>query len=311
MAAKPLHALRLASLSLALCLAGGRTGLADYTVNFDDLPLAPNSFYNGGTSNGPIIPGPYGPVRDGSFQSGGATFGNRYDLTYGSWGGFAVSNTSDTTTPGLRNQYSAITGTGRGPGADNYGVASGYADTTPTTFDPTPFDPTDPAELMALPTMNLPAGAAILGMYVTNTTYAALSMLQGDGFAKKFGGDTGNDPDFFKLTAYGTDAAGRALANSVDFFLADFRFADNAQDYVVTDWRYMDLSSLAGASRVHFNISTSDVGPYGLNSPAYFAVDDIVLAPGPQAVPEPSSLALVLAGAGTATFALRRGRRTR
>jgi hypothetical protein len=37
------------------------------------------------------------------------------------------------------------------------------------------------------------------GVYVTNTTYAYNSMRDGDMFAKKFGGPTGNDPDWYKL----------------------------------------------------------------------------------------------------------------
>lgn len=272
---------------------GGQLCRADSIVTFDDLPLAPNSFWNGPDPGGTIVDGPYGPVNVGRFTSGGTSFVNRYDLTYGSWSGFAYSNTTDTTTPGFTNQFSAITGTGRGPGQDNYAVASGYDNVQPTLFDPDPFDPTDPADLLALPWFELPALSAIKGMYVTNTTYAALSMLYGDSFAKKFGGASGDDPDYLKLSVYGLDEAGNPLAQSVEFYLADFRFADNALDYIVTDWTYLDLSALSSARKLAFNLSSSDVGDYGMNTPAYFAVDDILL----RAVPEPSSLALGLCGA--------------
>lgn len=280
----------------------GRPCLADSVVTFDDLSLAPNSYWNGPDPDGTIVDGPYGPVNAGRFTSGGASFENRYDLTYGSWSGFAYSNTTDTTTPGYLNQFSAITGSGRGPGADNYGVAFGYADLEPNLFDPNPFDPSDPAQLFGLPTIGLPTGSLIEGMYVTNTTYAALSMLTGDGFAKPFGGATGNDPDWFKLTAFGTDANGQALSSFVEFYLADFRFDDNSLDYILADWAYMDLSSLAGARSLHFNLSSSDVGDYGMNTPAYFAVDDIQI----RAIPEPSSLALVVLGAAGVAASLRR-----
>lgn|GEM_PF-4041485 len=36
--------------------------------------------------------------------------------------------------------------------------------------------------------ITLPAPAMVLGFYVNNTTYAALSMRDGDFFVKKFGG---------------------------------------------------------------------------------------------------------------------------
>lgn len=273
----------------ALLVALSGSGRADQIVDFDDLSLAPNSYWSGPDPNGTILKGPYGDVNAGRFTSHGTTFNNRYGMTYGNWSGFAYSNTTDTTTPGYQNQFSAFTGSGRGPGADNYGVAFGYAEVEPTLFDPDPFDPSDPAQLKSLPTFIMPVGSQIAGMFVTNTTYAALSMLRGDSFARKFGGPSGDDPDWFKLTAYGTDAEGKALGVAVDFYLADFRFEDNSLDYVVSDWRYVDLSSLSGAAELHFNVSSSDVGPYGMNTPGYFAVDDILLTT--AAVPEPSSIA--------------------
>ena len=64
-------------------------------------------------------------------------------------------------------------------------------------------------------------GKVIDGMYVTNGTYAYLSMLNGDAYAKKFGGVSGNDPDWFKLTI--RKWYNGILANdSVTFYLADY-----------------------------------------------------------------------------------------
>ncbi|WP_158633532.1 DUF4465 domain-containing protein [Tautonia sociabilis] len=266
----------------------GRAGRADQIVDFDDLLLPPGSYWNGPDPGGTIVDGPFGPVNVGSFSSRGITFVNRYDLTFGSWSGFAYSNSSDTTTPGFVNQFSAITGTGLGPGQDTYGVAFGYDDLEPNLSDPDPFDPTDPADLLALPYFELPELARIEGMYVTNTTYTTLSMRFGDSFAKPFGGATGNDPDFFKLTVYGLDASGVPLVDSVEFYLADYRFNDNSLDYIVTEWAYLDLSPLAGARTIAFNLSSSDVGAFGMNTPAYFAVDTIRFS----MVPEPASLAM-------------------
>ncbi len=282
--------------SALLALAGSSTpsATADSVATFDDLTLPTDSYFNGPAPDGQIVDGPYGPVTVGTFTSAGAQFVNKYDNTYGSWSGFAYSNTTDTTSAGYTNQFSAITGVGHNHSA-NYGIAFGYDDVEPNLFDPIPFDPTNKADLARLPQFTIPIGAIIGGMYVTNTTYAVLSMLMGDSFAKKFGGTSGNDPDWFKLSAYGTDAAGNVLSTSVDFYLADFRFADNSLDYIVESWAYMDLSALSGASTLYFNVSSSDAGNYGMNTPGYFAVDDITFR-STAAVPEPSSLMLCAAG---------------
>ena len=56
-------------------------------------------------------------------------------------------------------------------------------------------------------------------MLVTNTTFAFLSMQNGDEFAKQFGGDDGNDPDFFKVTFRGFDEENTQgnITGEVDF----------------------------------------------------------------------------------------------
>ncbi|HMO36139.1 MAG TPA: DUF4465 domain-containing protein, partial [Gemmatales bacterium] len=51
----------------------------------------------------------------------------------------------------------------------------------------------------------------------------------------------------------------------------------------------VDLSGLgAGTSALTFELTSSDVGPFGMNTPAYFAMDNLVVA-----VPEPGTMALV------------------
>lgn len=279
---------------ISLALAQAATAQAGI-ANFDDLALPPESFENGPLPGADIVDGPNGPVAVGFFESGGVKFINRYDLTFDSAGGFAYSNQTDSTTPGFENQYSAFAGTGVGPGADNYGVSFGYLDQKANSIQDFDFDPSDVAQLAQLPYFELPVGQQIQSVRLTNTTYAALSMLTGDSFAKKFGGATGNDPDFLKLTAYATDVSGFPLPQSVDFYLADYRFGDNSLDYIVDTWELMDLSSLGGARKIYFNLSGSDIGAFGLNTPTYFAIDEIQFAP----IPEPSTfILLALAGAG-------------
>lgn len=244
-------------------------------VDFEGL--APPTAYTGPGG------GSYYNGSDGStgFSSGDGWFTNTYNTTYGSWDGFAYSNTTDTTTAGFTNQFSAYPGSGVG-GSTNYGI--GY----------------ESAYHGRKPTLSLGAvtgedyNTVISGMYVTNTTYAALSMLEGDSFAKKFGGADGNDADWFKMNVKGITETGYT-ANSLDFFLADFRFADNSKDYIVDEWTWMDLSGLGNVIGVEFGFTSSDVGSYGMNTPAYFALDDFN-GTAPSAVPVPAAVWLLGSG---------------
>ncbi len=198
-----------------------------------------------------------GSALAGGFVSRGLHLNNSFNPTFGSWGGWAVSNTTDTETPGFQNQYSAVAGGGAG-GSATYAVASAFpGGTAPTISIVSPL-----------------SGRAIESLMVTNTTYAARSMRDGDAFAKKFGGVSGDDPDFFLLTIDGRDD-NDASVGTVEFYLADFRFADNSQDYIVDQWTKVDTSSLTTASRLEFSLSSSDVGTFGMNTPAYFAADQI------------------------------------
>ncbi len=228
------------------------------TTRFEDLGirLANESFDNGAGGNG-------------QFVSDGLILNNAYNATYGSWSGWAISNTTDTTTPGYLNQYSAIAGAGA-YGSRTYAVSSGYAANLPSI------------------TRASDNGVGFQQLSITNTTYAALSMANGDTFAKQFGGDDGSDPDWFLLTIEGVDEAGESVG-TVEFYLADFRFDDDSLDYIVDDWTVVDVSSLGSAVKLEFALSSSDVGSFGMNTPAYFAVDDIVIAqPIDPANPAPS-----------------------
>ncbi len=260
-------------------------------VDFDDLSLDAESAWIGPDPLGVDAVDPWGGMlRVGNFHSRGAELVNRYNTTYGSWSGFAYSNMTDTTTPGFGNLLSAYAGSGCDPGEDNYAIGYGYVDQ----LDTADFD-----QLQQLPYIELPAGAHVQTARVTNTTYTALSMLQGDSFSKQFGGPGGHDPDWLQLTVYGTDTSSALLPESVSFFLADYRSDDDLQDYLVKDWTTVDLSQLTDARRLYFNLASSDVGDWGMNTPASFAIDQIVLTE----APEPSSLVMMAVGACVAAAA--------
>lgn len=234
-------------------------------IDFEDLSLANDSYYF--------------PTKTTTFTSGNATFQHNYDDTFGSWYGFVYSNKLDTVTPGFENQFSAYASS-----VSNYGLA--YYSTYST----------------ALPTITFDAPTTLSSALFTNTTYATLSMLNGDFFAKKFGGASGNDADWFKLQITGHDQTGTATG-TVDFYLADFRFTDNSQDYVVRDWTSVNLSALGEVSSLTFTMDSSDVGLFGINTPTYFAIDNIVTA---MPVPEPDELVMLALGLATISSVSRR-----
>jgi hypothetical protein len=228
---------------VALSLTGAvRADIAD----FEDLVLTPESYWNGSDGSG-------------GFVSGGAHFSNSYNFDWGSWDGFSYSNSRDTTTEGMAGQYDAITGSGQG-GSANYAISYiGW---------------------VSPPTVTLSNPGVVNGVYVTNCSYPYYAMRDGDMFSKRFGGAAGDDPDWFMLTITGKDADG-AATGSVDFYLADYRSPDNSADYIVDTWQYIDLTSLGVVESLEFTLSSSDVGDWGMNTPAYFAIDTLVGGPAP------------------------------
>ncbi len=259
----------LLGLVTSACLFG-QTTHADTVIDFNELDAwtfsgASGSYYNGNSGNGSNSNG-------WTSGSGGASvyFGNEYNSAWGGfWNGFAYSNVNDPTTADFTNQYAAITGTGFG-GGGNYAV--GYAG------DHAFFD--------------LPTGQRATSIQLTNTTYAGLAMEQGDSFSKKFGGASGNDPDYFLVTLTGYSQWGGSgdVTGSLDFYLADYRFADNSLDYIIRDWTEVNLSVLGHASSIRLTFEGSDMGSFGLNTPAYVALDHLRLT----AIPEPHSAGVLV-----------------
>ncbi len=230
---------------------------AQTIATFEDLSLQSNSYWDGSTS-------PSGTT----FNNGNAIFPNYYDAAFSYWAsGWAYSNMSDSVTAGFTNLYSAIP-------AKGYNNSSNYI----------------VGQQDAIINMNSNAiGKVVNGFYVTNGTYAALSMKNGDQFAKKFGSltnangdvDGTNGEDWFKLTVKKW-LNGVLTNDSVDFYLADFRFANNSQDYIVTDWQWVDLSSLGNVDSLKFSLTSSDVSSFGMNTPSFFCLDNFTTSDIPQ-----------------------------
>lgn len=255
--------LRLTAVGLALAgaLAAGIAPATPLVVDFSDLTLPANSFFNGGPTSG-----------TSAWTSQGVSFGNSFTDWGGgftSWNGFAYSNVNDTTTGAFTNQYAAITGTAFAGSIYAVGYAGSQA------------------------FINLPVGYRPGSVLVTNTTYAALDMANGSAFSRQFG-----PGDFLSVTFTGYADAGAtgSPTGSKTFYLADFL---DGKSLIVNTWQLIDLSPLTlqgSPASVGLSWASSDVGDFGINTPTYVALDALTLAP----VPEPAAWAIIAAAAGVA-----------
>lgn len=226
-----------------------QTAKTQSIATFENLNLTTNSAW-------------YGSDNSGGFTDAGFFFKNSFtDFGGGmfSWSGFAYSNKTDTITSGYTNQFSAITGKGV-LNSSNYVVS--YVN----------YDWMNNYQ-MKPNVLKLSNPQVISGFYATNSVYAYYSMLNGDGaLAKKFGGASGSDPDWFKLQIKGYRNGN--MTDTVNFYLADFRFSNNTQDYILKTWEWVDLTNLGIVDSLSFGLTSTDNGAYGMNTPAYFCLDN-------------------------------------
>ena len=220
---------------------------AETVVDLEDVNPGSNSFYNGADLAG-------------GFVSGEVEFGNTFDTSFFSWSGFAASSVTNSTTPGFENQYASANGAGAS-GSATYAVG----------FDSSFGQETD--------VLSFRQPVWLEGLWINNTAYSALSMQFGDAFAKPFGGTDGTDPDYFQLTISGRDANQQWLG-STSILLADFRAPEVGLDFIQTDWSYVPMDGLGPeVESLHFDLVSSDLGPFGMNTPAFFALDDLTYTP--------------------------------
>ena len=73
------------------------------------------------------------------------------------------------------------------------------------------------------------------------------------------------------------------MTGTKEYYLADLRDAEKA--YIINDWRYVDLSGLGKVAKLGFELSSTDNGDYGMNTPAYFCFDNFG-AEGTEVLPD-------------------------
>ena len=215
-------------------------------ATFENLELAEESYWNGTDDSG-------------SFISGGYKFENGHQVyDYGEWGtfdycyGFFYTNRTATTYTGdaVNEQYNSAVGSGA-EGSSSY-----------ATYNLNLFD--DPKGVEVLGDEQV-----ISGCYLTNNAYAYLSMKNGENSTKQF-----QQGDWFKLTITGLNAEGEQTG-TVDFYLADLTSENEADHYILDEWRWCDLTPLGAVKRLEFNMSSTDNNEWGMNTPAYFCMDNL------------------------------------
>jgi len=181
-------------------------------------------------------------------------FSNYFEnSSYTFWSGFSVSNNTDKTTEGMDNQYS-VYGNGGVGGSEKFAIVyDGWYDGA--TFEK--------------PFCKFPAGQEFKfkGLWINNATYVVLDVKNGSAFTKKF-----TDGDWFKIIITGYNSAGNKTA-AVEFYLADFR---NGKNFICSDWTFVNLSVLGKVNKLGFAFDSSDKGAYGVNTPQYACIDDVI-----------------------------------
>lgn len=179
-----------------------------------------------------------------SFTTSGLEFSNSYDTTYGSWEGFAVSARVNTTDKTYENQYSPITG--EAFSGSNFAVVY---------------------QGIEVPTLRHTTPVNFRSLRITNGTYPYFAIYEGNQYSKKFA-----DGDWFKIIITGYDDSD-APTGAVEVYLADFR---NGKSFILNSWMPVDLSPIDECTSLKFTFDSTDKGDYGVNTPTYAIIDDIV-----------------------------------
>lgn len=219
------------------------------TVGFEDLTLQSNSNYlmfNDETLNdGATIIISYDEEEEININLHG-------DIEYGFLAGFDVSNVTDPSyinysLPLAAQPFSGANAT------DNYAIAFVNVDFMGP--DPTA---TIPVEVTF---ENIPDNYFLDHLFIANGAIA-YNYIQDYYPGQNF---------YFDLIIKGYNE--NELIDSVIVHLADFR---NGASHVIEDWEKIDLTDLATATQLTFDLrSNDDEGGYGINTPAYFALDEI------------------------------------
>lgn len=224
-------------------------------ATFDDLTLEPESHWAGPADNAEEVSGAYGPEWVGTFKSGSYEFVNSVNPVWGSWTGCSYSNKTATSFESFdKDQWNSAAGHGA-TGSANYGVLYGNS------------IPNMPMEIIKV----LDGGAEgriIAGINITNSACVVECVKNGNGVAQKFA-----QGSWFKVIFTGTKAD-KSTA-SVDYYLADYRSENESEWTCLTDWAWLDLSSLGKVVSLSISFDGTDKSYGYLNTSTYVCIDNV------------------------------------
>jgi hypothetical protein len=205
-------------------------------TDFEDISLLP--YFDGSDLSG---------TNDGlgnytsTYTENNLSFNTTWDNSYAYWSsGWAFSNLTDSSLTTASQKYHSYSN-----GADsgeNFAIGKSGSEIT------------------------VNGTATFSTIEVSNNSYAAYSMTNGDDFAKQFMSD-----DWFELTIEGFN--NEVSTGTVKVMLAD---SSDSAPKILETWQTVDISSLGEVSKLAFTLNSSDVGNYGMNTPSFFAVDNII-----------------------------------
>lgn len=263
-------------------------------ISFDNVPkslMASDEYganlYSGSADQ--ITTGYLAPIGEsGAYAQFSINYAKSYDGTYWSYefwnGGLAVSNFTNMTGDTFSNQCSVYDKNG-GKSGSNFVIVNGHSD--PMAQDEiskyngcAKIYLTDKDGYRVV-TPNTPVeGTAYYGtfnsVWVCNTTYDYLVMKNGNSFCQPLEPNNG----WFKVIFMAMDKNNRPTGKKVEYYLANFDSSRNQEaglkDEIRTGWSKVDLSSLGNdVCTVAIDFEGSDSGEWGLNTPAYVAIDDL------------------------------------
>lgn len=228
----------------------------DATVaTFEDLTLEPESHWAGPADNAEEVSGAYGTEWVGTFKSGSYEFVNSVNPAWGSWMGCSYSNMTATSFESYdKDQWNSAAGHGAN-GSANYGVL--YGNSLPNT----------PMEIIKVLDGDA-EGRIIAGMNITNSAWVVECVKKGNGSAQKFA-----QGSWFKVIFTGTKAD-KSTA-SVEYYLADYRSENEADWTCLTDWAWIDLSSLGKVVSLSVSFDGTDKSYGYLSTSTYVCIDNV------------------------------------
>ena len=177
----------------------------------------------------------------------------------GSWKGFCPSQSTDNkeypSSERWMHQWASVTGT------DANGFESGYMLACWDVQEPLDKIPADPCLKISLIGGNTFTPATI---DITNSAYAYYTMLKGSDYS---------DP-FDALSETAVHFIG--VKNGVKTGTVKAYLAKNGS--VVDKWVTVDLTGLGNVDYIYCQMESTDTGMYGMNVPAYFCMDNLMLS---------------------------------